>query len=470
MEHFAPFTPNAAYGRYENSELTSSIILVEDAVRQRDESVETYELDGGSHGFETSGQGLENLHEMSVPSFDGSTYRYAELPVRPPTTSPINDPSSPPPPQASRQTISPSQSTYGSSLSSRNFNASSTLKNPFNASSTLKNPFNAFDPEFFWSPNPTASPAPTPQLPPRQQPVPPRRRYKPIESPQFLPEYVVDNFLKANPGHDGFFCVFKKTYILKSDGKTTHEGLLPSNQTTLWKPDKVVGHLFEITWWGSMIYHGPFQDNEREFTGYWSRKSIIGCVKKPIDDYNVFLYLPIGNNNYNPSKWIKLDSLAAAHLAVTAKTRQSYPCALEMVNELPNGVRNLLSNHENTVPGTWRRIFDHPGYSLNPVPSGEKSWIPLFYMNVTKLVAYIVSTGRVRPSEVFRYMSPSKESIVVCGENIPASSSRSGGASAGVDNHPKYCYPSISLRIPIGEWRDQGWMFTELGSMGVLIS
>ncbi|KAK6534667.1 hypothetical protein TWF281_005973 [Arthrobotrys megalospora] len=439
MEHFAPFTANHAPARYETAELNSSMTLVEDAVRQRNEGLESYELDGQGH----SGYGLDNLHEMPVPGFGGSSYAYTELPTRPSTTSPMNDASSPLP----RQTVPPSRSAAG-------------------ASPTLNTPFDAFDTsEFYWNTNPSTASAVPPTAAQPQYPRPPRRRFRPVESPQFLPEYVIDNFLKANPDQDGFFCVFKKTYVLKSDGKTIHEGPLPANQTTLWRADKVIGHLFEVTRWGSMVFHGPFQDNEREFTGYWGKKSTIKEVKKPMDDAHSFLHIPIPYSGNSVA--IPLDSLSTTNAQSLAKPRQTFSSTPQFATFQGSDLVNLMVSR---YSGSWKRIFNTVGYRANPTLqhdnkfTGSTHGILALYSNIPKLIALIVAMGKIHPRQLFKYISLSPENMQVqYGQDYTSRPS-------GYDFYPFYQYPSVSLRIPLAEWEDQGWMYTEVGSLEVLIS
>ncbi|KAK6362001.1 hypothetical protein TWF730_005705 [Orbilia blumenaviensis] len=384
MEHFAPFTANAVSQRYETAELTSSIVLVENAVRQRNDDTEAYELDAqGSHHE----SGLDNLQEMPVPSYGGPAYTYAELPARTtPTTSSMNGASSPRPASVNyRQAVAASRSTTA-------------------ASPSLHTPFDAFDnPEYYWNPDQTASAIPTTQAAPAPLPPPPsqsyprKKRFKPIESSQFLPEYVADNFIQANPDQDGFFCVFRTTYVLRSDGKTIHEGHLPANQTTLWKADRVSGHLFEVTWWGSMIYHGPFQDNEREFTTYWGRKSTIKAVVEPTNDTHSFLFLP-GTFRVLHSNFIKLDCLAAASLQAARKPKASTFNNNPQFEQFQGGdIRSLTQ--ERAPMGSWRRIFNQFGYALNPTiqPSSRfttEMGSVLLYCSIPRLFAHIISTGK----------------------------------------------------------------------------
>ncbi|KAK6506990.1 hypothetical protein TWF481_005446 [Arthrobotrys musiformis] len=420
MEHFAPFVSNTASARYETAELVSSITLVQDAVREREEGeeFESHELPGrGTY----PGHGLGNFHEIPTTA-------------RP--TNPSPSPSSPPP--NPRQTGPAGR-----------------------PGATLNNPFNAFDtPEFYWHPASPTTTTPTAHAAPPPPPPPPRRRYKPVESPQFLPEYVVDNFLKANPGQDGFFCVFRKTYILKSDGMTTHEGALPANQTTFWRADKVLGHLFEVTEWGSLVYHGPFKDDESEFVGYWSKKSTIKAVSPPENEAtHTLLYFPKPGYHNSSSTLIRLDSLAS----ITPRQSRSSEYHLEMVQESCTSPGESC-RHKKDVDWpwreSWRRLFNVAGCETNPTQS-------LLYMNFPQLIAFIVSTGRVPPRQVFRYLSLAKKNVAVYGQNSPVQVSVN---RASKDHYYKYYYPSITLRIPLGGWEDQGWNYTELGSMGVLIS
>ncbi|EPS41203.1 hypothetical protein H072_4924 [Dactylellina haptotyla CBS 200.50] len=325
--------------------------------------------------------------------------------------------------------------------------------------------------------------------PQAQRESPPKPNFVPEESPQIIPPYVIDNYLRGNGDSekDGFFCVFKKTYVLKSDGKTKHEGPIPSNQSTLWVADKVMGHLFEVTLWGSLVYHGLFRDNEKDFTAYWSKKSVIKELRNPMFDNPKFFWIHYRNHEFDalirhvdlPKASKAADTLVNPDFSrmgifhfwnksdSNGKTAK-FPSFASM-NTLPA----LLSN--GTAAGTWKRLFNPwPGtYVADDMEldteldqlSHHSCPALLLYFNVPRLIAHIISLGICQPKFVSKFMSYRKVGAragYIYRYGIETDSSY-------YDN-VKYIYSSIDLRIPPTEWKDGSWMYTELVDMDVLIS
>ncbi|KAF3925020.1 hypothetical protein AA313_de0203978 [Arthrobotrys entomopaga] len=252
--------------RYENTDPESSRVILENVVRERSELDSMQNTQGHSSIRRTA---FGDFHEIGeeLPYTQPRSNR-AELAGYASPSGPWNNMPRSPPPQ-------------------RNDTAGVRSPAPSMASSNLNTPFDSLS-GFQSFPGADDTPGQTRRGSMTFEPNP--QKFKPVESEQFLPAYVIDNFQKSNPDQDGFFCVFQKTYLLKSDGKTKHEGPLPSNQTSLWVPDQVIGHLFEVTMWGSLIYHGPFQDNDKEFVRYWGKRSTIKELENPVSEFNSFLW------------------------------------------------------------------------------------------------------------------------------------------------------------------------------------
>ncbi|KAK6541688.1 hypothetical protein TWF694_007481 [Orbilia ellipsospora] len=290
-------------------------------------------------------------------------------------------------------------------------------------------------------------------------PEPRGQSFEPVESSQFLPAYVIDNFVKKNPDQDGFFCVFQKTYLLKSDGRTRHEGFLPSNQTSLWVPDQVIGHVFEVTLWGSLIYHGPFQDNEKDFVRYWGKRATIKELGDPMLESNSFLHVPnyvMGNSSGN---FIVLESLPELH---SKSENAVYSCEAVGLVRKPFDA-NLEVFLAKSLVGSWKRIYNLPGEKSSPQLTpfqGHNLNTTLLYTNFPRLVARILSSGKCQPQFIHKFLSRQKDEVCA----------RLNTPHRPEDPPAEYIYPAINLRIPPIKWKDEGWMYTEPADMDVLVS
>ncbi|KAK6541687.1 hypothetical protein TWF694_007480 [Orbilia ellipsospora] len=413
MEHFAPFTPN-------NSRISIIDSLVENAILQRNYGSEEY--------LALNNSGNPNLDD---PCELPGSYPYTELPTRPATGSPVNNQFRPP-----------------------------NRPQPGLASPSLDTPFDSTG--GFWSP-----PQNTPQT--NQGSRSRGRRFRPVESSEFLPEYVIDNYLKANPGKDGFFCVFRKTYVLRSDGRTPFDGfVLPVNQTTLWRADQVFGHLFEVTTWGALVYHGEFQDNDRDFLSYWSQKSVLKELKAPdCEDESHAFFIPNsltanGSRNLRTEYLLLLEAMPLA--LSSAKTQLNVTSSGIFIPLKGSELARATATGKDS--GTWRRLFNLPGYKLGshdlrPLANLDRKGHWLLYINFPKLIAQIVASAKCQPQLICKHISQ--------GDSI-SSQLAEYEANGSVKCYFNYFYPSIKLRIPLIEYKNHGWMYTELPSMDVLVS
>ncbi|KAF3925103.1 hypothetical protein AA313_de0209878 [Arthrobotrys entomopaga] len=279
----------------------------------------------------------------------------------------------------------------------------------------------------------------------------------------------MDNYLKANPGKNGFFCVFRKTYILRSDGRTPYDGfVLPVNETTLWRADKVFGHLFEVTTWGTLVYHGQFQDNDKEFVSYWSQNSALKEVKAPTsdDETHAFFSMMPAENTQSKSEFLML--LEAMPLVVSTARRSLQQVTRGQVVSLmiAKGSESTKLTEAGKDSGTWKRLFGLPGYKLYPncmnfITGCNYEVLLLLYINFPKLIAQIVASENCQPQHIYKHICQADDILVKFYEYFEDKSKT---------YYFNYSYPSIKLRIPPIEYKDQGWMYTELPGMEVLVS
>ncbi|RPA90646.1 hypothetical protein L873DRAFT_399738 [Choiromyces venosus 120613-1] len=238
------------------------------------------------------------------------------------------------------------------------------------------------------------------------------------ESDRIIPSYVVDSFLKQNPRAKGYFCVFQPTFALERDMSIVVDGLLPQSSTLKgWKGGYLVGHLFEMTWWGTLRYYGKFREEREKFGKDWE-STFGGCIAE------------VNNPTLASLPYIKRRLHTSAVLDVVSRD--------DFVGDI-----SYTSSSPYPGSGSFRRLF---GEAKSSSPATQY----LLWIELPRLFAYIISWDMIEVKDILWYIE--------------------SGHWRGSDSYD--CGPAgIQLRVPVNteEWKGNGWSYTERKGMEVLV-
>lgn len=238
------------------------------------------------------------------------------------------------------------------------------------------------------------------------------------ESDRIIPSYVVDRFLKQNPRAKGYFCVFQPTFALERDMSIIVDGLLPqSSMLKGWKGGCIVGHLFEMTWWGTLRYYGKFREEREKFGKDWE-STFGGCIAD------------VTNPTLASLTYVKRHGRTSEMLDLFSKN---------------DSVGDVSYTSSSLYPGSgsfWRLFGEVKASS----PATEH----LLWIELPRLIAYIISWDMIEVKDILFYIE--------------------SGYWRGTDSYDRGAI-SLNLRIPVSieEWKGNGWSYTERGGMEVLV-
>lgn len=241
------------------------------------------------------------------------------------------------------------------------------------------------------------------------------------ESECIIPTYVVDRFLAENPGQKGYFCVYRPVNYY--DVSREHLRLPPTYAN---------GHLFEMTWWGTLKYHGNFCDEERRVLEDWKGKN-----------------WPVRQTQ---------DPLVDELHYIKRRVIRSKPEVFMVTEGPPGGDPNYAPGHAQLKPFDGSNYFRKEMLEIHKFTMSEGSyrrlgkWPQKSYqkpthnlcINLPKLVAQIIAMGLVEAKDVGKYMYPLSE-------------------------QPEGLSYAVGLRNPFGEWQNKGWSYTERKGMDILV-
>jgi len=238
------------------------------------------------------------------------------------------------------------------------------------------------------------------------------------ESDRIIPSYVVDRFLKQNPRAKGYFCVFQPTFALERDTSIVVDGLLPQSiMREGWKGGCIVGHLFEMTWWGTLRYYGKFREEREKFEKDWE-STFGGCIAD------------VTNPTLASLTYVKRHGRTSEMLDLFSKN---------------DSVGDVSYTSSSLYPGSgsfWRLFGEVKASS----PVAEH----LLWIELPRLIAYIISWDMIEVKDILFYIE--------------------SGFWRGTDSYDRGAI-SLNLRIPasIEEWKGNGWSYTERGGMEVIV-
>ncbi|KAG0131856.1 hypothetical protein HOY82DRAFT_484517 [Tuber indicum] len=238
------------------------------------------------------------------------------------------------------------------------------------------------------------------------------------ESDRIIPSYVVDRFLKQNPRAKGYFCVFQPTFALERDLSIIVDGLLPQSSTLRgWRGGCIVGHLFEMTWWGTLRYYGKFREEREKFGRDWENK-FGGCIAD------------VTNPTLASLDYVKRHGRTSEMLDVLSKN--------DTVGDMSYTSSSLYPGS-----GSFWRLF---GEVKTSSPTAEY----LLWIELPRLIAYIISWDMIEVKDILWYIE--------------------SGYWRGTDSYDRGAI-GVNLRIPVSaeEWKGNGWSYTERKGMEVLV-
>ncbi|KAF3935608.1 hypothetical protein ABW19_dt0204380 [Dactylella cylindrospora] len=274
------------------------------------------------------------------------------------------------------------------------------------------------------------------------QPKP--KPFKPIESDKFIPEYSIDGFFKTNPYKKARFRVFKYDKQL-GNGNVSFLDSPPGTA--------VFGHTFEVTWWGSLVYHGPFESTTGQMRSEMSDEDQANIYGSQLKYANRFLLISPSNR-----KALELHELQTVHRGVFDDYYKRQTDRPAMVVVQRRDLPRLLEN--GSTSGSWRRLWGRVGHGN--FREDADSGVPLLHVNITTLVAWVMSMNICEPGDVAKFFEKDEKPPFV----------RVRPEKKGSPVESLYYYPTIKLRIPHGALYDEDnpWNYEALPGMSFLVS
>jgi len=238
------------------------------------------------------------------------------------------------------------------------------------------------------------------------------------ESDRIIPSYVVDRFLKQNPRAKGYFCVFQPTFTLERDTSIVFDGLLPQSSLVKgWKGGCIVGHLFEMTWWGTLRYYGKFREEREKFGKDWET-AFGGSI---------------------------VDITNPTHASLTYVKRHGRTSEMLDLFGQDSFVADVSYTSPSLYPesGSFWRLF-------GKVKASSPAIEHFLWLDLPKLIAYIISWDMIEVKDILWYIE--------------------SGYWRGTDSYDRGAV-SLNLRMPVSieEWKGNGWSYTERRGMEVLV-